>query len=145
MLDRIKRVEGENQRLRERDTAARAAELAADSREIAGTLLTTSVIVGNGSAARELAQSVRDKLPHDRPGVAAVAARDGDKGLMAIALTPAARTAGLSAGALIKEALEGHGGGTDEVAQGGGLPASRLDEALHKLTNSLATAGRGDA
>ncbi|OEU86916.1 alanyl-tRNA synthetase [Streptomyces abyssalis] len=138
LLGRLKAADQENQRLRERENAARAAELAAGSREIGGALLAASVIEGDGPAARRLARSVRDKLPQGRPGVAAIAARDGDKGLMAVALTPAARSAGLSAGTLVKEALQGRGGGTDDVAQGGGIPADQLDQALRKLTDTLA-------
>ncbi|NLU71865.1 alanine--tRNA ligase [Streptomyces sp. HNM0575] len=137
LLDRLKTTDQENQRLREHANAVRAAELAAESREIAGTRLASSVIDGDGTAARQLAQHVRDKLPQDRPGIAAIGARDGDKGLMTIALTPAARTAGLSASTLVKEALHGRGGGTDDIAQGGGIPAGQLGQALCKLIDVL--------
>ena len=58
-----------------------------------------------------------------------------------------ARARGLSAGELVRAVgplLGGKGGGKDDVAQGGGNDASRIDEALALVAGEVAArAGQG--
>ena len=54
-----------------------------------------------------------------------------------------ARARGLSAGELVRAVgplLGGKGGGKDDVAQGGGSDASRIDEALALVSTEVARA-----
>jgi alanyl-tRNA synthetase len=82
---------------------------------------------------RKLALDVRGRLPKGRPGVVAIIGSANDKPAVVVAVNDEARAWGLSANTLVKTAagtLGGSGGGKDDVAQGGGTDASRIDEAL---------------
>ncbi|MFC6987079.1 hypothetical protein [Streptomyces cirratus] len=78
---------------------------------------------GAADEARALALAVRDRLPTRQPAAAAVGTGTG----LVIALNPAARKAGLNASALVKQLLGGRGGGSAELAQGGGLTTDAID------------------
>jgi alanyl-tRNA synthetase len=54
-----------------------------------------------------------------------------------VAVNPAARERGLSASDLVKGALSGRGGGSPEVAQGGGVPASEAAALLTAVQQAL--------
>ncbi|GHF29028.1 alanine--tRNA ligase [Streptomyces mashuensis] len=135
LLDRLKTADQQAADLRRRTAQAHAAELAASAADVHGTLLVTTV---TDDDARALALAVRDRLPADRPGVAAIATTTSGRATLTIALNPRATTAGLSAATLVKSALSGRGGGTAEVAQGGGIPAEELGAALNGLKGLLA-------
>ncbi|MFB7632267.1 alanine--tRNA ligase [Streptomyces sp. NPDC056149] len=137
LLDRLKAADRENARLKAVATAARAAELAATGVDANGTLVVTATAAGPAADARALALAVRDRLPTDRPGLAAVA---GDDGALVLALNGAATAAGLNASTLVKRVLDGRGGGSKEVAQGGGVPVDRLRHLLPELPRIV---GRG--
>ncbi|MEV0443148.1 alanine--tRNA ligase [Streptomyces spectabilis] len=132
LLDRLKAADRENERLRQSARAARAAELAGQAVEVAGAYVATATTDGDAGAARALAVEVRGRLRAERPGVAAVTL-SGAKPVLAVAVNEAARTAGLSASALVKRLLGGRGGGSDEVAQGGGADRERLAAAVAGL------------
>ncbi|MFC5144930.1 alanine--tRNA ligase [Streptomyces aureoversilis] len=130
LLDRLKAADRENARLKARATAAQAAELAGRAVEADGTLVVTTTVDGTTDEARALALAVRDRLPQGRPGAAAVATASGG---LVLALTAPAREAGLNAAALVKQLLGGRGGGSQEIAQGGGIPAERVNDVLAEL------------
>ncbi|MEH6378929.1 alanine--tRNA ligase, partial [Streptomyces sp. KLMMK] len=130
LLDRLKAADRENARLKARATAAQAAELAGRAVDAGGTLVVTTTVDGTTDEARALALAVRDRLPQGRPGAVAAATASGG---LVLALTTPAREAGLNAGALVKQLLGGRGGGSPEVAQGGGIPAERLNDVLAEL------------
>jgi alanyl-tRNA synthetase len=72
--------------------------------------------------------------------VVALAARVGGKPAVIAATTPAARDAGVKAGALAKQAaatLGGGGGGKDDLAQGGGSDATAIGAALDGIRAAL--------
>ncbi|MEU1309569.1 alanine--tRNA ligase [Streptomyces cinnamoneus] len=128
LLDRLKAADQQAEELRRRAALARAAELAAAAADVGGTLVVTST---TDADARALALAVRDRLPDARPGVVAIGAEtDGGKAVLTVALNGAARAAGLSAATLVKSALGGRGGGNQDIAQGGGIPATALPDAL---------------
>jgi alanyl-tRNA synthetase len=77
-------------------------------------------------------------MPVDRPAVVAVAARSGGKASLVVATNPAARDRGLSAAALVKGALSGRGGGSPELAQGGGVPAADAPALLTAVEKAIA-------
>ncbi|MFD8613188.1 alanine--tRNA ligase [Streptomyces sp. NPDC059631] len=140
LLERLKAADRENQRLRRRETAARAERLAAGAVDAGGVLVVTAATDEGAAGARELAAAVRDALPARRPGVVAVGAATGDRAVLATAVTGAARGLGLDASALVKRLLDGRGGGSAEAAQGGGLPAGRLESVLASVPDEVARA-----
>ncbi|MFJ4868849.1 alanine--tRNA ligase [Streptomyces sp. NPDC088757] len=135
LLDRLKAADRENARLKARATAAHAAELAAGAVETGDTLVVTATVDGAADEARALALAVRDRLPHGRPGLVAVATSSG--GLVLTVNAPA-REAGRNASTTVKQLLGGRGGGSPEIAQGGGVPAGDLAAILTDLPRVVA-------
>jgi len=89
---------------------------------------------------RKLALDVRARLG-SRPSVVAVASVAGERPVVVVTANEAAREQGLKAGALAKTAaqtLGGGGGGKDDIAQGGGVNAAALDEALEAVRRQIA-------
>jgi alanyl-tRNA synthetase len=90
-----------------------------------------------GGDVRNLAMQIRGHLPEDRPGVAAVVATAGGKASIVVAANKAAQAQHVSAQALVKAALSGKGGGNDEVAQGGGVPADQAASLLESVVGAI--------
>jgi alanyl-tRNA synthetase len=90
-----------------------------------------------GGDARSLAQEVRARLDASRPAVVAVTSRSGGKASLVVAVNGAARSRGLSAADLVKGALAGRGGGSPDLAQGGGAPASEAPNLLAVVEQAL--------
>ncbi|MEU7105016.1 alanine--tRNA ligase [Streptomyces sp. NPDC046215] len=134
LLDRLKAADQAAAELRRRAALGRAAELAAGASEAGGALVVTATADDD---ARTLALAVRDRLPQARPGVAVIGSAAGGKAVVTVAVNETGRTAGLSAAGLVKQLLGGRGGGTDEVAQGGGLPAAALPGTLDAVRGLL--------
>ncbi|MCK1798368.1 alanine--tRNA ligase [Streptomyces sp. XM4193] len=137
LLDRLKAADRQSAELRRKEAVGRAAELAGAARDIDGTLVVTGTLEGDGGTARELALAVRDRLDARTPAVAAIGAEAEGKGVIVVAVNRAAKDAGTSAATLVKALLSGRGGGSPEVAQGGGLPAAELPTALDRLPTVL--------
>ncbi|TPW76339.1 alanine--tRNA ligase [Schumannella soli] len=88
---------------------------------------------------RQLAQQVRERLGSDS-AVVALLARVGERPSVVVATNPAARDAGVKAGALVKQAagvLGGGGGGKDDLAQGGGTDVTAVPAAVEALRRAL--------
>ncbi|GAA0446710.1 alanine--tRNA ligase [Streptomyces olivaceiscleroticus] len=134
LLVRLKAADRENARLRRQAVVQRAAELSAGAVDAAGVRVVTATAEGGTDEARALATAVRDRLPAAVPGVAGVGTAAG---VVVLALNKAAREAGLDASVLVKRLLSGRGGGSGELAQGGGLPAGRLAGTLAELPRLL--------
>jgi alanyl-tRNA synthetase len=79
-------------------------------------------------------------MPVDRPAVVAVTARANGKASLVVATNAAAGDRGLSAAALVKGALSGRGGGSPELAQGGGVPAGDAPALLAAVEKAIANA-----
>ncbi|MEU4052815.1 alanine--tRNA ligase [Streptomyces olivaceus] len=136
LLDRLKTTDRENARLKAQATTARARELTGTATDVNGVQVVTTTVEGDAEEARALATAVRDLLPAAAPGTVAVATA---KGIAVVALNQAARERGLDASALIKALLDGRGGGSAELAQGGGLPADRVTGTLASLPRLITT------
>src|SRR3546814_1976449 len=96
-----------------------------------------------GGDVRTLALDIRGRLPQGQPGVAVVIGVVDGKVAAVAAANDLARERGISANALIRAVgplLGGKGGGKDDVAQGGGTDASRVDEALSLVVTAVASA-----
>ncbi|MEU2794091.1 alanine--tRNA ligase [Streptomyces sp. NPDC007100] len=137
LLERLKASDRENQRLRQQATAARAASLADSAVQAGGFRVVTATADGGADEARALAIAVRDRMPAGQPAAVAVGSATDGKAALVVALNKPAREAGSSASDLVKRLLNGRGGGSPELAQGGGLPADQLPETLTALPGLL--------
>ncbi|MGW4490810.1 alanine--tRNA ligase [Streptomyces sp. NPDC004376] len=140
LLNRLKAADRENQRLRQRATRERAATLAATAEDTGGVLVVTATTDEGPDGARALAAAAREALPSGRPGVVAIGAESGGNAVVVTAVNQAARTAGHDAGALVKRLLNGRGGGSPDLAQGGGLAAGQLDHTLSTVRSAVTDA-----
>jgi len=150
ILGKLKEAEREINTMRMQQVLAVSSSLVAGGRDVFGVSF-VGYDAGHGVGAddlRGLALDVRSRLGNDRPSVVAVAGVAKDRPLVIIATNDAARAWGLRAGELVKvaaQALGGGGGGKDDVAQGGGVDATKVGEALARVEHAVGervTAGR---
>jgi alanyl-tRNA synthetase len=90
---------------------------------------------------RKLVQSVLGQLASHGPAAVAIAAVTGGRPIIVIAVNDPGRERGLKAGELVRDAaaeLGGGGGGRDDLAQGGGSDAGKLDGLLADLPAAIA-------
>jgi alanyl-tRNA synthetase len=145
VVARLREVEKELEQIRAAQVLAAAASLAGSARDIGG-IAYVGHRASDGTTAddlRKLALDVRGRLGGDRPAIVATAAATGDRPLLVVAVNDRGREAGLSAGALVREAaavLGGGGGGKDDVAQGGGTDVSAIEAALNRIEQVIAEA-----
>jgi alanyl-tRNA synthetase len=149
IVERLRAAEKEIEKHRVGQVLAAAGSLAAGAQDVHGVQVVAQRVDGaSGGDVRSLALDVRGRLPADRPGVVVVVGTegtggsgDGTKVSVVAALNDAARSRGLSANDLVGVVgplLGGRGGGKDDVAQGGGSDASRIDEALELVRSEVA-------
>jgi alanyl-tRNA synthetase len=138
-IAQLRDAEKELEQLRAQLVLGGAATLAANPTEVRGiAYVGTEAPDGAGmNDVRTLAQRIRDAIDPARPAVAAVVARSSGKASLVVAVNAAARERGLSASDLVKGALSGRGGGSPEVAQGGGVPASEAAALLTAVKQAL--------
>jgi alanyl-tRNA synthetase len=141
LVDRLRAAEKEIEKVRLAQLLAGAGELAKGAEEVGGALFVGKVVDGAGGGdVRTLALDVRSRLPQDRPGAVLVIGVSEGRPALVAAVNDAGTAAGISANELLRAAaplVGGKGGGKDDVAQGGGTDASRVDEALSAARNAL--------
>jgi alanyl-tRNA synthetase len=134
ILEKLRAAEKELEKVRVAGLLARAGELAAGAEQAGGVaVVATSAPGAAGGDVRTLALDVRGRLSAAQPGVVVVIGEADGKVSVVAAVNDAARARGLSANELVRAVgplVGGKGGGKDDVAQGGGTDASRIDEAL---------------
>ena len=134
LVERLRTAEKELEKGRLAQLLAGAGALAAEAVEIGGVSFVGKVVDGAGGGdVRTLALDVRGRLPQGEPGVVVVIGAADGKVAVVAAVNDEARARGLSANDLVRAVgplVGGKGGGKDDVAQGGGTDASRIDEAL---------------
>ena len=133
---RLREVEKELDSLRAGAVLERAGELAAGAKDVFGVAFVgIEAPAGTpGDLVRGLALDIRGRLAADRPGAVLVAA-GGDRVTLVAAVNDAGRARGLSANDLLREAaaaVDGKGGGKDDVAQGGGTKPEGIADALSR-------------
>jgi alanyl-tRNA synthetase len=135
----LRDAEKELAQLRAQLVLGNAAGLAAAAVDVRGTgFVGVEAPEGTGgSDVRTLAQEIRGRLDPARPSVVAVAVRAGGKASLVVAVSAAARQRDLSAADLVKRALAGRGGGSAELAQGGGVPATEAPALLAAVRDAL--------
>jgi alanyl-tRNA synthetase len=123
---------------------AAGSDLAARATDVGGVNVVAHRADGAAAAdVRTLALDVRGRLPADAPGVVVVIGNADGKVPVVAAVNDAARARGISANELVRAVgplVGGKGGGKDDVAQGGGTDASRIDEALALVATEVARA-----
>jgi alanyl-tRNA synthetase len=131
---RLREVEKELDTLRAGAVLERAAEFAKQAKDVYGVaFVAVEAPAGTpGDLLRGLALDIRGRLAPERPGAVLVAA-GGDRATLVAAVNDAGRARGLSANDLLREAataVDGKGGGKDDVAQGGGTNPAGIPDAL---------------
>lgn len=138
LLGQLKQAERDITELKAGQVADQAAALLAGSVDRGPLRYVAATIATPGADLRGLAQAVRG-LWADQPGVVALVGTAG-KPTVVVATTPAARQLGANAGRLVGLAapiLGGRGGGSAELAQGGGVDAGAAEAALAAIGREL--------
>jgi alanyl-tRNA synthetase len=145
IVDRLRTAEKEIEKVRMSQLLASAGQLVDQAEDIGGVSFVGHLAEGAaGGDVRTLVLDLRGKMPADRAGVAAIIGSSKGKPSVVVAVNDTARAAGISANTLVRaasEVLGGKGGGKDDVAQGGGVDASKTGDALAAIRQALA-AGR---
>jgi alanyl-tRNA synthetase len=132
VVDKLRETEKELAALRAGAVLQQAGKLAADAKDVFG-LQYVGVIAPEGTPGdlvRGLALDIRGRL--SGPG-AVVVASGGERVTIVAVVNEGGRARGLSANGLLREAapaIDGKGGGKDDVAQGGGTDPSGIAQAL---------------
>ncbi|HEU4337401.1 MAG TPA: alanine--tRNA ligase [Nocardioides sp.] len=147
LTERLKAAEKELEKARLAQLLGASAELAAGAAQVGPVKVVAHRADGAGGGdVRNLAMDVRGRLPQGEPGVVVIIGQADGKVSVVAATNDEARAQGLSAGELVRSVgplLGGKGGGKDDVAQGGGSDASRIDEALALVTQEVAAKAQG--
>ena len=146
-IARLREVEKELAGLRAGAVLAQAGAFAAAALDLSGVAYVgVEAPTGtSGDLVRQLALDIRGRLGADRPGVVLVAA-GGERVTLVAAVNEAGRARGLSANAVLREAagaVDGKGGGKDDVAQGGGTNPAGITEALARAARQVAAVAAG--
>ncbi len=140
LVDRLKTVEKESEKLKAAQLLGAAADIAASARDIDGVAYVGHHAAGSGGGdVRTLALDIRGRL-QDRPAVVVVIGDAGGKPAAVVALNQAAQDRGLSANDLIGvlgPVIGGRGGGKADVAQGGGTDVAAIPTALDAVASAL--------
>jgi alanyl-tRNA synthetase len=142
LTERLRAAEKELEKARLAQLLGASADLAAGAAQVGPVRVVAHRADGAGGGdVRNLAMDVRGRLPQGEPGVVVIIGQAGGKVSVVAATNDEARARGLSAGELVRAVgplLGGKGGGKDDVAQGGGTDASRIDEALELVAREVA-------
>ncbi len=146
IVEKLRAAEKEIEQIRLQQLLGAGAELAARAQQVGPVKVVAHHAEGvGGGDVRQLALDVRGKLPAGEAGaVVVIGTQPGDGGVTKVAVVAAvndaARERGVSANALVGAVgplVGGRGGGKDDVAQGGGSDASRIDEALAVVVSEI--------
>ena len=143
VIERLRAAEKELEKVRAAAVLAGAGTLAGQAVDVGGVAVVAQRAPDGlgGAELRKLAGDVRGRLDPARPGVVVLlAAADGRASFVAT-VNDAGRTAGLSAGELVRAfapAVDGRGGGKDDFAQGSGTNAGGIAAALDLARTAVA-------
>lgn len=137
LVERLRDAEKSLEKLKADAARASAASVLDDAERVGDTLVVAARLADGltGGDLRSLATDLRGKLGGERGVVALFSVTDG-KVPFVVALTGAARDAGLSAGAIVGDvapAIGGRGGGKPDLAQGSGSDPAGIDAALARV------------
>ena len=134
MVERLRAAEKALEQTRISQLLSQGAELAADAVDINGVKLISLRVDGaDAGDIRTMALNLRSRVSQEQPGAAVlIGVKDGKVAVVA-ATNDLARDRGVRANDVLGAVMplvDGRGGGKDDVAQGGGTDASRIDDAL---------------
>jgi alanyl-tRNA synthetase len=144
MVERLRAAEKALEQTRISQLLSQGAQLAADAVDVDGVKLISLRVDGaDAGDIRTMALNLRGRVNQDQAGAAVlVGVKDGKVAVVA-ATNDLARDRGVRANDLLAAVMPlvgGRGGGKDDVAQGGGTDASRIDEALAAARHAVARA-----
>ena len=139
LLIKIKDIEKELATVRSAQAMGQIGALADSAQIVNGTSIVTAVLPDGitGDDLRKIALDLKARATQS--AIALISSNDG-KPVLVVAVSDAAKAAGLKAGALVKigsTILGGGGGGKDDFAQGGGIDSSKSQIALQAIVESL--------
>ena len=142
MMKRLKEAEKELEKLKTEQVMGLADSVVNSVRRVGKVLVATGRAgeVANTDALRSLATDVRQRLGDGEPVVVIIAGIAKGRPSVVIATNDAGREAGAKAGALVRAGsgvLGGGGGGKDDLAQGGGVDASKIDDAITTIVGQV--------
>ena len=149
IVEKLRVAEKEIEKVRVGQLLAAGGQLAASATNVGGVNVVAHRAEGAGGGdVRTLALDVRGRLAAGQPGAVVIIGTQFDSGgdgkvAVVAAVNDEARARGVSANHLVRAIgplVGGKGGGKDDVAQGGGTDASRIDEALALVTTEIARA-----
>lgn len=144
IVEKLRIAEKEIEKVRLGQLLAAGGQLAEGATDVSGVKVVAHRAEGAGGGdVRTLALDVRGRMPSGQPGVVVIIGHADGKVAVVAAVNDEARSRGLSANALVGAVgplVGGRGGGKDDVAQGGGTDASRIDEALALVSTEVARA-----
>jgi alanyl-tRNA synthetase len=139
LLAKIKDIEKELAAVRSAQAMGQIGALA-DSAQILNGTSTVTAVLSDGITGDDLRKIALDlKARSAQSAIALISSNDG-KPVLVVAVSDAAKVAGLKAGALVKigsTILGGGGGGKDDFAQGGGVDSSKSQIALQAIADSI--------
>ncbi|MFN2519057.1 MAG: alanine--tRNA ligase [Jatrophihabitantaceae bacterium] len=135
VISRLRDAEKELEKLRADAVLAGADELASGARDVHGVAVVAAQAPEGlgGSDLRRLAIDVRGRIDPGRSAVVVVAGASSGRASIVAAVNAPARHSGLSARQIlqaISPPISGKGGGSDDLAQGGGANAAGIPDAL---------------
>ena len=141
LVERLKEAEQQLERSRGAALDDRAASLASAAETVGGARVVTHLLPGSTPAkdVRAMAQRVASSIG-DAPGVAVLVGREEDRVVYVAALNRRGTTAGLAANALLQafsKVVGGRGGGSPEVAQGGGGDLGSVESGFDSVRRLL--------
>ena len=139
LLLKIKDIEKELATVRSAQAMGQIGALAETSQLLKGTSTITAVLPDGitGDDLRKIALDLKARA--SQSAIALISSNEG-KPVLVVAVSDAAKAAGLKAGALVKigsTILGGGGGGKDDFAQGGGVDSSKSQIALQAIADSI--------
>jgi alanyl-tRNA synthetase len=146
IVERLRTAEKEIEKVRVGQLLAAGGQLAASATNVAGVNVVAHRADGAGGGdVRTLALDVRGRLAPGQPGEVVIIGSTGSGADVKVSVVAAAndeaRARGVSANALVRAIgpiVGGKGGGKDDVAQGGGADASRIDDAIALVSLEVA-------
>ena len=143
LMERLKAAEKELEKSRLEALMSGLDQLQAQAVNLGGvTLIAREVPAASVDDLRSAATALRARYSLSQAVVVALGAVINDKPMLVVALNEAAREAGVKAGALVKAgstAMDGGGGGKDDLAQGGGAPGGDLELGLQAVVQAVKT------
>jgi alanyl-tRNA synthetase len=142
LLTKFKEIEKELAQVRSAAAMADISKFAAGAKKIGEATLISNRIP-DGIAVDDLRKIALELRNRDADSVVVLVSVVEGKPVLVVAVSDAARSRGVKAGALVKigsTVLGGGGGGKDDFAQGGGTDISAIDQALQAI--ELAISGK---